>query len=60
MLREALTIPDARVLAMIDDEFGLSLPGDVAVLRAGTAALGSWGGAPVSAPSVAPANAVAR
>lgn len=57
VMREALTIPDARVLAMLGDELGLDLPGDVAALRAELAALGAWTGERAEAPSVAPGEA---
>ncbi len=56
VMREALSIADSRVLAMLGDELGLSLPRDVADLRAELAELGSWLGERSEAPSVAPGD----
>ncbi|MBI1377021.1 MAG: NADH-quinone oxidoreductase subunit G [Frankiales bacterium] len=57
VLRAALTLSDARVLAMLADEAGAASfgPGDVASLRAELAAFGPWDGERAEAPSVAAA-----
>ena len=52
MFRDALTMPDARVLAMIADELGTPVPGEVAELRREFGSLGPWTGARALAPSV--------
>jgi NADH-quinone oxidoreductase subunit G len=52
VFRDALTMPDARVLAMIADEMGRSVPGDVTSLRRELGALGPWTGARMAAPQV--------
>jgi NADH-quinone oxidoreductase subunit G len=57
VLREALTLSDARVLAMLADEIGVDLVDDPALLRAELDALGSWDGERAEAPSVAPGEA---
>ena len=51
---EALNLSDARVLAMLADEFGVAFGrGDVASLRSELAAFGAWDGERAEAPSVA-------
>ncbi|MHB1164177.1 MAG: NADH-quinone oxidoreductase subunit G [Candidatus Nanopelagicales bacterium] len=52
VFRDALTAPDAQVLAMIAEEMGCSVPRDVAALRREMGALGPWTGARAAAPSV--------
>ena len=51
VLRDALTMGDARVLAMIAEAMGASVPGDVPSLRRELGALGPWTGARTPAPS---------
>ncbi|MDQ5974587.1 MAG: NADH-quinone oxidoreductase subunit, partial [Actinomycetota bacterium] len=53
VLRDALTMGDARVLAMIAEAMGASVPGDVPSLRRELGALGPWTGARTPAPSAA-------
>ena len=58
VFRDALTMSDARVLAMIAEAMGGSVPGDVTALRREMGALGAWTGerspAPVTAGGAAP------
>ncbi len=52
--RDALTLPDSRVLAMLAAELGIAFGrGDAASLRAEIAAFGAWSGERAEAPSVA-------
>jgi len=55
VLRDALTMSDARVLAMIADAMDVRMPADVRAIRAEMGSLGPWTGARGEAPSVAPA-----
>lgn len=55
--RDALTLSDAGVLAMLASAAGHTLVGDTRILRAEIASLTSWSGPRVSAPSVAPSVA---
>jgi NADH-quinone oxidoreductase subunit G len=57
VFRDALTMPDARVLAMIGDAMGVALPADVPAIRAELGALGPWAGARAAAPTEAPGGA---
>ena len=52
VFRDALTMADARVLAMIADELGLAFPAEVRAIRTELGALGPWTGARSEAPSV--------
>ena len=52
VFRDALTMADARVLAMIAHDMGASLPGDVPTLRRELGSLGPWTGARWDAPQV--------
>jgi NADH-quinone oxidoreductase subunit G len=54
VFRDALTMTDARVLAMIGEAMGASQPADVNALRAELGALGPWTGARAATPEVAP------
>jgi NADH-quinone oxidoreductase subunit G len=54
VFRDALTMSDARVLAMLADAMGLQAPSDVAEIRRELGQLGPWTGARVDAPDVAP------
>jgi NADH-quinone oxidoreductase subunit G len=56
VFRDALTMPDARVLAMIADEMDQAFPGDVASIRRELGALGPWTGDRVAAPEVPAAD----
>ncbi len=56
VLRDALMMSDARVLAMIADELGHRAPMDVTQIRGELGALGPWTGARAAGPS-APAGA---
>jgi NADH-quinone oxidoreductase subunit G len=56
VFRDALTMSDARVLAMIADAMGVPAPGDVASLRAELGSIGPWHGARTAAPQ-APTSA---
>jgi NADH-quinone oxidoreductase subunit G len=58
VFRDALTMTDARVLAMIGEAMGTSQPADVNAIRAELGALGPWTGARAAAPDVAPGAAV--
>lgn len=51
VLRDALTMGDARVLSMIAEAMGTSVPGDVPSLRRELGALGPWTGTRTPAPS---------
>jgi NADH-quinone oxidoreductase subunit G len=53
VFRDALTMPDARVLAMIADGMDCVVPGDVTTIRRELGALGPWSGERASAPQVA-------
>jgi NADH-quinone oxidoreductase subunit G len=53
VFRDALTMPDARVLAMIADGMDHVVPGDVTTIRRELGALGPWTGERASAPQVA-------
>jgi len=52
VFRDALTMSDARVLAMIAHELGESLPGDVPTIRRELGSLGAWTGARWDSPQV--------
>ena len=52
VFRDALTMADSRVLAMIADELGLAFPAEVRAIRTELGALGPWTGARSEAPSV--------
>ncbi|MDP1877637.1 MAG: NADH-quinone oxidoreductase subunit G [Actinomycetota bacterium] len=52
VFRDALTAPDAQVLAMIAEEMGFTAPRDVASLRREMGVLGPWPGARATAPSM--------
>jgi NADH-quinone oxidoreductase subunit G len=52
VFRDALTMGDARVLAMVADAMGSAAPGEVRAIRAELAGLGPWSGARVDAPEV--------
>ncbi len=54
VFRDALTMSDARVLAMVAEAMGSSLPADVASIRKEMGALGPWTGARTPAPDTAP------
>ena len=56
VFRDALTMTDARVLAMIADAMGVDLPGEVDAIRRELAALGPWTGSRTTAPLVAAAG----
>ncbi len=56
VFRDALTMSDARVLAMIAEAMGVPMPADVTSIRSELGGLGPWTGARVSAPAVAPAG----
>jgi len=51
VFREALTMPDARVLAMLADALGGAQPADVRALRSELAELGHWGGGRPTTPT---------
>ena len=53
VFRDALTMPDSRVLAMIADQLEEPMPGDVPGIRRELGALGPWAGARWEAPDVA-------
>jgi NADH-quinone oxidoreductase subunit G len=53
VFRDALTMGDAQVLAMIADEMGAPAPRDVTSLRREMGALGPWTGSRTSAPAEA-------
>ncbi len=55
VFRDALTMGDARVLAMIAEAMGSSVPGDVASLRREMGALGPWTGERAAVPTAAAA-----
>jgi len=57
VFREALTMPDARVLAMIAEALDIPVPGEVRALRAELAHLGRWDGDRPTAAVIAPAPA---
>lgn len=50
VFRDALTMSDAKVLSMVAEAMGDSLPGDVRAIRAEMGALGPWSGARFEAP----------
>jgi NADH-quinone oxidoreductase subunit G len=52
VFRDALTMGDARVLAMIAEELGFTQQADVRAIRAEMGALGPWTGARLEAPAV--------
>jgi NADH-quinone oxidoreductase subunit G len=56
VFRDALTMSDARVLAMIAHEMGASLPGDVPTIRREMGALGAWTGTRAAAPQTVPSG----
>jgi NADH-quinone oxidoreductase subunit G len=58
VFRDALTMADARVLAMVADAMGLEAPADVPTIRRELGRLGPWTGARTDAPDVAPAGPV--
>ena len=51
VLRDALAMGDARVLAMIAESMGMTVPGEVPALRREMGSLGSWTGARSAPPS---------
>jgi NADH-quinone oxidoreductase subunit G len=53
VFRDALTMSDARVLAMVADAMGAPSPGDVASLRSELGSIGPWHGARAAAPRAA-------
>ncbi|MDI1288554.1 MAG: NADH-quinone oxidoreductase subunit G, partial [bacterium] len=55
VFRDALTMGDARVLAMIAEAMGSTVPGDVGSLRREMGALGPWTGERTAVPTAAPA-----
>ncbi len=57
VFRDALTMGDARVLAMIAEAMGVSAPGDVASLRREMGALGPWTGERSAEPTTGPGAA---
>lgn len=59
VFRDALTMGDARVLAMVAEAMGSSAPGEVRAIRAELGALGPWSGARFDAPQI-PAGAGAE
>jgi len=56
VFRDALTMSDARVLAMVGEAMGVGLPADVPSIRAELGRLGPWSGARSAAPQVAPSS----
>jgi NADH-quinone oxidoreductase subunit G len=54
VFRDALTMSDARVLAMVSEAMGLPAPADVTAIRSELGRLGPWAGARAEAPAVAP------
>ncbi len=58
VFRDALAMPDARVLSMLADAMGGQAPADVRSLRAELASLGAWTGARAAVPTT-PAASVA-
>jgi len=59
VLRDALTMGDARVLSMIAEELGLAHAGDTRSIRLEMGALGPWTGARSEAPAVPAGHAQA-
>ena len=57
VFRDALTMGDARVLAMIAESMGFVVPGDVPALRREMGSLGAWSGARAASPNVTAAPA---
>jgi len=57
VFRDALTMSDATVLAMIAASMGYDQPGDVRAIRQQFGALGAWSGARFDAPTDAPGEA---
>ena len=55
VFRDALTMSDARVLAMIAEAMDLSAPADVTAVRRELGALGPWTGARAATPDAGPA-----
>ncbi len=51
VFRDALTMSDARVLAMIAEAMGLPAPADVTAIRSELGRLGPWTGARAAAPA---------
>ncbi len=53
VLRDALTMGDAKVLSMVADAMGVALPGDVRSIRMELGSLGPWAGSRFQTPAVA-------
>ena len=54
VFRDALTMSDARVLAMVAEAMGVPLPADVTSIRAELGGLGPWTGARLDGPAESP------
>jgi len=56
VFRDALTMSDAKVLSMVAEAMGASLPGDVRAIRVEMGSLGPWSGHRFAAPNAQPGD----